>query len=273
MNIKQVLLGTRLGSFAILSREKIDLVRTALRQPEAVGTIANDQLASMLVASICQSGKTFLDVGAHIGSVISAVRKHDPAVRIIAVEAIPEKAARLRRKFPNVVLHACAVAEADGEMTFFIDTQKTGYSSLIAPDDNESHIREIQVAVKRLDTLIPADAVVDVIKIDIEGAELGALRGATNLLSRWKPVVMFESAPTRLSSGYEPRDLYQFFEQRGYEIVVPNRLAHDGSGLCEQGFIESHLYPRRSTNYFAVHRDRRIEIRDRARRVLGIQAP
>ena len=83
---------------------------------------------------------------------------------------------------------------------------------------------------------------------------------------------MFESAPTRLSSSYESQDLYQFFEQRGYEIFVPNRLAHNGSGLTKEGFLESHLYPRRATNYFAVYRDRRIEIRDRARRVLGIQA-
>ena len=181
-----------------------------------------------------------------------------------------EKAAKLRHKFPHVVLHACAVGEADGEMTFFIDTQQSGYSSLIAPDDNQSHIHEIRVAFKRLDTLIPDDAIVDVVKIDIEGAELGALRGATNLLSKCRPVVMFESAPTRLSSNYESQDLYQFFEQREYEIFVPNRLAHNGSGLSEEGFLESHLYPRRATNYFAVHRDRRIEIRDRARRVLGI---
>ncbi|GAA5508755.1 FkbM family methyltransferase [Novipirellula caenicola] len=270
MNIKQLILGTRIGDIAMFSREKIDILRTALTQPEAVGTLANDQLAGVLVASICQTDKTFLDVGAHIGSVISAVRKRDPAVEIIAVEAMPDKAARLREKFPHVILHACAVGENEGEATFFIDTQQTGYSSLIAPDDNTSHVHEIRVAIKRLDTLIPEDAFVDVMKIDIEGAELGALRGATNMLSRCRPVVMFESAPTRSSSSYEPRDIYQFFDQRGYEIVVPNRLAHDGSGLSEEGFIESHLYPRRSTNYFAVPRDRRIEIRDRARLVLGI---
>ncbi|EMI15436.1 FkbM family methyltransferase [Rhodopirellula maiorica SM1] len=184
---------------------------------------------------------------------------------------MPEKAARLRQKFPLAILHACAVGEAEGEMTFFIDTKQSGYSSLIAPDDNNSHIREIHVAVKRLDSLIPEDVVVDVVKIDIEGAELGALRGATCMLSKSNPVVMFESAPTRLSSIYEPRDLYRFFDQRGYEIFVPNRLAHDGSGLSEEGFLESHLYPRRTTNYFAVHRNRRIEIRDRSRRVLGIR--
>ncbi|EMI16087.1 FkbM family methyltransferase, partial [Rhodopirellula maiorica SM1] len=63
MNIKQILLGTWFGDLAMFSREKIDIVRAALIQPEAVGTIANDQLASMLVTSICQSGETFLDVG------------------------------------------------------------------------------------------------------------------------------------------------------------------------------------------------------------------
>jgi hypothetical protein len=36
------------------------------------------------------------------------------------------------------------------------------------------------------------------------------------------------------------------------------------------GFIDSHIYPRRCTNYFAIPSERRIEIRDRARDILGI---
>lgn len=269
MNLKQVLLGNCVGDLAMFSREKLDLLRTAILQPEAVGTIANDQLAGRLVGSICESNKTFLDIGAHIGSVTSAVQRYDATVNIIAVEAIPEKAEQLRRKFPHVVVHACAVGEEEGEIEFFIDLQQTGYSSINRPN-NLSQIREIQVPTRRLDSLIASETEVDTIKIDIEGAELGALRGAIDILARSSPTVMFESAPISSDSSDAKQALFGYFDQRNYAILVPNRLAHNDNGLTEAGFLESHLYPRRTTNYFAVHKDRRQEIRDKARRVLGI---
>lgn len=269
MNIKQVLLGNWFGDLAMFSREKIDLLRAAICQSEAVGTIANDQLAGRLVCSICDPNKTFLDIGAHIGSVTSAVQRYDATVNIIAVEAIPEKAEKLRRKFPHITIHACAVGEEEGEIAFFIDLQQTGYSSINRPT-NLSQIREIQVPIQRLDSLISRDTEVDVIKIDIEGAELGALRGAIGILSRSRPTVMFESAPSDANDA--KKDLFDYFDQRHYVILVPNRLAHNDNGLTEAGFLESHLYPRRTTNYFAVHKNRRHEMRDKARRVLRIRA-
>jgi precorrin-6B methylase 2 len=76
--------------------------------PERAGTVANDQLATKLVTTICQSHKTFVDVGAHIGSVISEVGNSDSTIKIVAIEAILEKIVQLRRKFPFVELHDCA---------------------------------------------------------------------------------------------------------------------------------------------------------------------
>jgi hypothetical protein len=83
---------------------------------------------------------------------------------------------------------------------------------------------------------------------------------------------MFESAPgcgARL--GYSTTALWQFLDEIGYVIVAPNRLAHDGDGMSLEAFNDGHLYPRRTTNYFAVPRERRGELRDRARVILGIQ--
>jgi FkbM family methyltransferase len=269
MNFKQILLGNRIGEFAMFARRRVELLRAAIFQPEAVGTLANDQLAGLLVASICDGRKTFLDVGAHIGSVMSAVRLHNRSVRMIGVEAMPDKADNLRRKFPDAIIHGCAVAESSGDTVFYIDMRRTGYSSLIRPVGNPKGVREIVVPVKRLDDIIP-DSDIDVVKMDIEGAELGALRGATGLLSRNSPVVMFESGPQKLGSRFGKNDLFRYFQQKDYVIIVPNRLAHNGCGLTEEGFLEGHLYPRRATNYFAIPMCRRKEIRNRARRILGI---
>jgi FkbM family methyltransferase len=270
MNIKQTLLGSRVGDLAMLMRDRVGLVRAALSHPDVVGTVANDQLAGLLVSSICGPGRVFVDVGAHIGSVIAAVRRHDPTIKIIAVEAIPEKAEALRRKFPCDAIHSCAAGAQAHIAEFFIHTSQTAYSSLNRPAGDNGCVREIQVQVMTLDSLIPIDADVDVLKLDIEGGELAALRGATRLLCRTRPVVLFESALPQSVAASEKRDLYQFFHNRDYALIVPNRLAHDDDGLSEAGFLESHLYPRRTTNFFAVPKVRRIEIRDKTREVLGI---
>ena len=272
MNTKQWVLGTLLGDALLSVRDRMILLGLATASnPESIGTVANDQLAGLLVSCLSKPNSTFLDVGAHIGSVSAAVLRHDSSVKVEAIEAMPDKAANLRRKFRAVKVHECAVGDRDGEVTFFVNTRQSGYSSLGKPEGEAGlAMTEISVAMKTLDGLVDS-ASVDVIKIDVEGAELGALLGGQELISRCRPTVMFESAPGDINGlGYTKEAMWQFFESRAYEIVVPNRLAHEGAGLTQEGFVESHLYPRRCTNYFAIASERRIEVRERARKLLGI---
>ena len=269
--MKQRLLGNPIGRAALYFRDKLDLLRGTHFSMESVGTIANDQLATTLITRICSSHKTFVDVGAHIGSVIAQVRHADSTVKIVAIEAIPEKIQNLRRRFPFVEMHGCAVGETTGEISFFIDTQRSGYSSLARPNGTEDKSKiEIKVPIERLDNLVEA-VDVDAIKIDVEGAELGVLRGAVAILRACRPIVMFESGPTGDNGlGYTKEGMLHFLNALDFSVVVPNRLAHDDEGLTAAGFVESHLYPRRTTNYFAVPTERRVEFRERARAILGL---
>lgn len=272
LNLKQFVLGSTAGRMLMSARDAIDLFHAAYNSPESVGTAANDQLATLLVTRICQSGRTFIDVGAHIGSIISSVAHNDPSINIVAIEAVSEKATNLRKKFPFIKVHACAVGDQDGEVSFYINTRQSGYSSLGKPAvEGDSFIREVRVPIKRLDELVaPND--IDVIKIDVEGAELGVLRGSRKIIETSCPIIMFESAPPGDpdGSGFTKEDLWQFLTELNYTIHIPNRVAHNDQGLGREGFVESHVYPRRTTNYFAIPRERRIEVRDRARNLLGI---
>ena len=65
--MKQMLIGTAMGSIAMASRDRIALLHSALFDPEALGMLANDQLATRLVTTLCKPNKIFLDIGAHIG--------------------------------------------------------------------------------------------------------------------------------------------------------------------------------------------------------------
>ncbi len=266
--MKQMILNLWIGHIALVLRDKISLLVFALRKLEAVGMVANDQIAASLITKICQSGKTFVDVGAHIGSIISEVHFHDKSIKIVAIEAIPEKSSKLKKKFPFAELHQCAAGASEGDVSFFIDVKQSGYSSLRKPSVNNS--REITVPLRKIDSIVTSSDV-DTIKIDVEGAELAVLLGGRRLLSDCRPTIMFESAPIDNNDlEYTKEDLWQYFNERDYEVLLPNRVAHNGSGLSLDGFIDSHIYPRRTTNYFAIPVERRIEIRDRARSIIGI---
>lgn len=270
--IKHKMLGTPIGRALGAIRDFQDTLYTALYNPENLGTVANDQLATFLVTRLCLSKKVFVDVGAHVGSIVASVMHHNSSIAIIAIEAMPDKAFNLRKKFPSITVHQCAAGDHEGKASFYVNTKKTGFSSL-SPDHgfSKESTTTIEVKVSSLDNLI-TQSDIDVVKIDVEGAELGVVRGAANILSLWRPILMFESGPETLL-GYTKEALWQILTAQHYRILVPNRVAHIDDGLSLDGFLESHLYPRRTTNYFALPVERRFEIRARVRRLLCLTEP
>jgi FkbM family methyltransferase len=271
MDLKRFFVGSPIGRLALSARESIDKLTTVIAHPENAGMLANDYLAGFVMTRLCGEEKIFIDVGSHIGSVIAQVSHYCPESRVISFEAMPDKVEHLRRKFPKVECHQCALGEREGEVSFFVNLKETGFSSLGKPSPNEdSNSVEIKVPLKTLDSLVDENGV-DLIKIDVEGAELGVLRGGERLIGRSRPVVMFESGPPKDDGlGYTKDALWQWFADRNYAVLVPNRVAHQDPGLSREGFVESHLYPRRATNYFAVPNERRDEVRDRVRGILGL---
>jgi hypothetical protein len=65
------------------------------------------------------------------------------------------------------------------------------------------------------------EAKIGLIKLDVEGAELPALRGAQRLIERDKPYIIYEEAEDRdRAFGYEIKDLRSFLESLGYKIYL-----------------------------------------------------
>jgi len=269
MMLKAAIVNTALGHLAQGVRDRMGLYSAISMAPEVLGTLSNDSIARILLERLCSDGAMFVDVGAHIGSVIDGVRRHSKPSAIVAIEAIPAKAEALRKRFPNVTVHCTAVGDTEGHVSFFVDSSRSGYSSLDPQLKNRSSaVTEIIVPIHRLEALVPA-ANVDLIKIDVEGAELGVLRGSETIISASRPTVMFESGADEMKC-FPKSALWDWIDDHDYCAVVPNRVAHNDPGMTREVFLEAHLHPRRTTNYFAIARERRREIRDRARALLGI---
>jgi len=144
-------------------------------------------------------GSLVLDVGAHIGLFMLFVKKRCPDADVIAFEPSPESADILRR---NLELHGlsgvrvCEVAvgrepESDVAFAFYpmAPSNSTRYPhekelqkevlarTMPAIYVEKAHrAREVTVQVQRLSTFL-TDRPVDLLKIDVEGAELDVLHG------------------------------------------------------------------------------------------------
>lgn len=266
--MKKHLVGTAPGRILQQAAHWLELKRLPLRNPEQAALTANKILAPALVTGLCPPGGTFVDVGAHLGAVFSAVHHRDSSIAIIAFEADPQKAAHLQQKFPYCTLHAAAVGESAGQVRFFIDNDATAYNSLVAQGGRSQ--TAIEVDCITLDAALAGETP-DILKIDIEGAELGALRGGAAVIEAHTPTILFESAQAGKNAlGYSPDALWEWLTARGYGVFYPDRLAHTAPPLPLEVFLDAHAHPRRAVDFFAVHADKQQDVRARARAILGI---
>lgn len=268
--LKRMLVNTGAGQVAMTLRDRSALLKSALNDVENAGMLANDLLARNILERLCEPGGIFIDVGAHIGSVIAGVGRHSNPAHIIAIEAIPEKVVALRKNFPAAEIIETAVSDQETDADFIVDISRPGFSSLnaaVAADTLSS--RTIRVKVTKLDSVVPHDGI-DLIKIDVEGAELGVLRGAEAVVNGSRPTIMFESGATEMD-GFPRSHLWQWFEDHDYEVTLPMRVAHTSPGLTLETFQACHYYPRITTNFYGIPKERRDEIRLRARTALRLK--
>ncbi len=266
--MKKLLVGTALGRLAYSFSHWKRLKTIPASNPEQAAFYANMAIADKLIVRLCPRSGTFIDIGAHIGTVLSSVHQCDPTVSLIAFEADPDKAAFLSSKYPYCRVHQNAVGDSASEVTFFIDGTATAHNSLVTAQHRQQ--TPVMVQMVTLDDIL-SDIAPDVMKIDVEGAELGVLRGGQRTIEQNRPLIMFESTGTGTNAlGYSSAAIWEWFFERDFQIFYPDRLAHDAPPLKLDAFLDAHEYPRRTDNFFAVHDSKRVIVRDKARRILNI---
>jgi FkbM family methyltransferase len=170
---------------------------------------------SRVLKSMLPRRGTFVDVGANIGyfSLLAAACV-GPQGRVIAFEPNPANCDLLRRSlaangFGAVIdVHAAAVAEEKGRIHF----STAGVDSngrIVNPAEAAAEVVALPlVEVVTLDEALSGCDHVDVIKIDVEGAEARVWRGMGEVVGRHRPLLLFEFSPglLRLTSQVEPAE-------------------------------------------------------------------
>lgn len=143
------------------------------------------------VQSLLEPGDVVLDVGAFAGiHAIMAARKVGASGRVVAFEPTAAVAALARRHFAwngvadRVRLVQAAVGDRNGRMTFH-EYDRPYVNSLVPAADDAGQGSPTEVDVVTIDNVCAAESLVPrLIRIDVQGAELNALRGARETIRR-----------------------------------------------------------------------------------------
>jgi FkbM family methyltransferase len=156
-------------------------------------------------------GAVFLDVGTNFGFyTMMAGSQIGPKGRIFSFEANPflinfiESNARINGISNIVTIINKAVSDESGIAKFGFSYSGIGGGSLskgaAGPGEPSDHL--IEVPLSRIDDMVPSDLSVDCVKLDVEGAELAALRGMRNIIARSHAIrIVLEFFPPLLSGG------------------------------------------------------------------------
>lgn len=175
-----------------------------------------------------RQGQIFVDVGAHIGLyTLRAAEEVGLAGRVIAVEPDPQSYRILKNNialnhFNNVLAFNVALSDSSGEKTFYACTDPSLSGFELQPTAKLREVRTVKVMT--LDELLAAAGVghVDWVKLDVEGAETGILRGGKNVLMNSKNLkVIVESSSDEAikylkTLGFKTRflgEIYYFAEK------------------------------------------------------------
>ena len=200
---------------------------------------------------LVQPGMTVIDVGAHAGLyTLSASTLAGPVGRVIAFEPSPRERAHLvahvrLNRCANVTVEPVALGDSEGEADLFVvDSSETGCNSLRPGAIGPGHT--VRVGLRTLDEYAKGSGLdrVDVIKMDVEGAELSVLRGARSLFRTMRPVLLCEIEEARTEPwGYGGRAIIDLLSEWQYDCfaigesgaltpVAADRLAFNGNYLA-----------------------------------------
>jgi FkbM family methyltransferase len=157
--------------------------------------LRDDHGMRVVLAAVLRADSNAIDVGANEGAVLEAIVRIAPAGRHVAYEPIPELHERLVGQFPGVDVRQAALSDSTGTASFTHNLEAPAYSGLRQRVDihtSPDALRQITVGTERLDDVLEEDYIPTLIKIDVEGAELGVLQGAVETLRRHRPFVLFE---------------------------------------------------------------------------------
>ncbi|NUQ48728.1 MAG: FkbM family methyltransferase [Phycisphaerae bacterium] len=185
----------------------------------------------VIARTVCRPGDVVYDVGGNIGTeTLPLAEIVGPSGVVECFEPLPENVRTLHEHIElngarQIRVHPNAVADRAATLPFSPPAtcvnRGEGYL------DAQAGPGSIQVATVVLDDLLARGVIRPprLIHMDVQGAELFVLRGARQMLTEARPVLILESAPPCLAvHGLKPSDVRDFLREQDYALFDVDRF-------------------------------------------------
>jgi FkbM family methyltransferase len=182
-----------------------------------------------ILKKIIKPQDIFLDIGANIGYFSLLVANNVPTAKIFSFEPMKELFEKLEKNvlingFKNIKAINIAIGNVNEDRELFLSgTDNLGMSSFKQPENFSGQKEKVKVVT--IDEWFKTSGLsrIDIIKIDVEGYELSALKGMKEVLQNFKPLVIVEINPATLTLfDLIPPDIYNYLNQLNFEGYIIN---------------------------------------------------
>jgi len=222
-------------------------LRVALRRHHVAAGVEHQQILHDLACY------TVVDIGANRGQFALVARHCFPHAQIFSFEPLHKPAAIFHKVFtgdPNVELHQVAIGPEAGNATIHVSIRDDSSSLLpitalqnqIFPDTQESGIETIKVG--RLEDFISAERLQPpaLLKLDVQGYELSALKGCEVLLQHFAYVYVECSFVELYAHQALADEVIAWLRERDFILCGVYNMAYDRVGKAVQAdFLFKHL--------------------------------
>lgn len=162
-----------------------------------------------------------IDGGANIGMAVLYFKKHFPEARILAFEPSPEAFHLLARNVAanhlrNVELHNVALATTTSDLLFYTEADGATINGSLRP--YAASVRTVRVPARRLVDYLPPAGSIDLLKLDVEGAEPALLADLDQVgaLGRFRQLIVEYHYPIGTAESDQLATCLHTFTKRGF---------------------------------------------------------
>lgn len=194
------------------------------------------------LSRLVKEENVFIDVGANVGIFsLLASDKVGPKGTVLTLEPNPATFGLMselilaNKRFNNLVFLQLAVSDQSGILPLQLNQDDSMLMERASIIHQEAGTKEVNVFTNTLDSLLPAGLKIDIIKIDVEGAELAALNGSKNIIREKRPMICVEVHGLYFPDpGKHVEEVFSFFESMNYKAIN----LHKGTTESARTFLE-----------------------------------
>jgi FkbM family methyltransferase len=214
----------------------------------------DDIMSEFVMRAVLNADSNCVDIGCHLGDVLEPMLRFAPNGMCFAFEPLPKLFEHLQSRFGTdgrVKLFNLALSDIDGSEIFQHVVDAPAYSGFRSTEAGREKgtVQTLNVKTARLDEILEG-VHVDLVKIDVEGAEFQVLRGGLETIRRCKPYVLFEHQEHAANYGTKPEDIFDLLnEQCGLRISLLDGFLRGRRALLKSEFTQLG----NSEIYFVAH--------------------